>query len=252
MQETRRCAVITGSTTGIGKAIALRLLAEGYAVVLNYTHNDDHATTALTDAQAVSPHVQLVKGDVSNPDTAARLTATAVNTFGRLDVLINNAARVIDKPILDLTESDWDHVLDVNLKGAFLCAQHAARQMLTQDTGGIILNIASSTGIRGRRNGANTCASKAGLIMLTQCLALELAPKIRVNTIIPGLTETSETTSRFHLDDPQTRQTRTDAIPLARIGTPNDIANATMLLLSDNATFITGQKLVTDGGQNMW
>jgi NAD(P)-dependent dehydrogenase (short-subunit alcohol dehydrogenase family) len=140
----------------------------------------------------------------------------------------------------------------VNLKGAFLCSQHAARQMLTQDSGGLIVNIGASTGIRGRRNGVNTCASKAGLMVMTQCLALELAPAIRVNTIIPGLVETDETTHRFHLDDPAVRAEREHAIPMRRLGAPTDIADAVMLLLSPEARFITGQRIVVDGGQNMW
>jgi NAD(P)-dependent dehydrogenase (short-subunit alcohol dehydrogenase family) len=143
-------------------------------------------------------------------------------------------------------------VLDVNLKGAFLCSQHAARQMLTQDSGGAILNIGASTGIRGRRNGVNTCASKAGLMLMTQCLALELGPKIRVNTIIPGLTLTDETLHRFHLDDPDVRRAREEANPMQRIGTPEDVADAAILLLSSGAAFVTGQRLVVDGGQNMW
>ena len=151
-----------------------------------------------------------------------------------------------------MTEDDWDHVVDVNLKGAFLCSQHAARQMLTQDDGGTILNIGASTGIRGRRNGVNTCASKAGLMIMTQCLALELAPKIRVNTIIPGLTVTEETSRRFNLGDPATRRGREESIPLQRLGQADDVADAVTLMLSDESGFITGQKLIVDGGQNMW
>jgi NAD(P)-dependent dehydrogenase (short-subunit alcohol dehydrogenase family) len=124
--------------------------------------------------------------------------------------------------------------------------------MLTQDDGGVILNIGAPTGIRGRRNGASTCASKAGLMIMTQCLALELAPKIRVNTVIPGLIITEETTRRFRLGDPLVRQQREDATPLHRLGDPADVADSVMLLLSPEAGFITGQKLVVDGGRNMW
>ena len=151
-----------------------------------------------------------------------------------------------------MTEGEWDAVVDVNLKGAFLCSQHAARQMLKQDDGGVILNIGAPTGIRGRRNGVNTCASKAGLMMMTQCLAIELAPKIRVNTIIPGLTLTSETEHRFGLADPAVRHTREEAIPMQRLGSPEDVADAVILMLADESRFITGQKMVVDGGQNMW
>src|SRR5258708_34622170 len=147
-----------------------------------------------------------------------------VETFGTLDVLINNAARVQDKPLIEMTEDEWDHVVDVNMKGTFLCSQAAAQYMLQQDTGGVILNIGASTGIKGRLNGINTCASKAGIMVMTKCLALELGPKIRVNTIIPGLTLTEEVVDRHHLNDPANLQARTATIPLQRATTPEDMA----------------------------
>src|SRR5579859_2478932 len=183
-------AVVTGSTSGIGKAIALRLLGSGYAVTANYASNDERAAQALTEFKNVSPNVLLVKANVGKAEQAATLIESCIREFGRLDVLINNAAVVADNSIIDMTEAEWDRVLDVNLKGAFLCSQQAAREMVKQERGGIILNIGAPTGIRARRHGANTCASKAGLGLLTQCLSLELSPKIRANTIIPGLTMT--------------------------------------------------------------
>jgi NAD(P)-dependent dehydrogenase (short-subunit alcohol dehydrogenase family) len=194
----------------------------------------------------------LVRANVGSATGAEALIHGCIQEFGRLDVLVNNAAYVADNTALDMTETEWDTVLDVNLKGAFLCSQLAARQMLNQDDGGVILNIGASTGLRGRRNGANTCASKAGLAILTQCLALELAPKIRVNTIIPGLTVTAETSLRFDLNDPHVRQAREDAIPMSRLGEPEDVADAVMLMLAEESHFITGQKITVDGGQNMW
>jgi 3-oxoacyl-[acyl-carrier protein] reductase len=154
--------------------------------------------------------------------------------------------------MLEMSEADWDQVVDVNMKGAFLCSQSAARHMLQQDDGGVILNIGASTGIRARKNGVNTCSSKAGLMLMTQCLALELAPKVRVNTIVPGLTLTEETTHRFHLGDPDVLRTREESVPLQRIGRPDDIADAVLMMLSDEARFITGQRVVVDGGQYMW
>jgi len=221
-------------------------------VTLSYSSDDQQAERALAQCREASPSAVLVKADLGTAAGAAGLVERAAAAHGRLDVLVNNAARVVDGPFLEMTEADWDAVLDVNLKGAFLCSQHAARLMLAQDDGGVILNIGSSTGIRGRRNGVNTCASKAGLMVMTQCLALELAPRIRVNTIVPGLVVTGETTARFRLDDPAVRREREQAIPLHRLGCPEDIADAVMLLLSPEARFITGQKLVVDGGQNMW
>jgi NAD(P)-dependent dehydrogenase (short-subunit alcohol dehydrogenase family) len=252
MEGGVRAAVVTGSTSGIGRAIAVRLLRSGYAVVLNYAADDERAAAALAECRAISDRVALHKADVGRATDATALIRRAVDEFGRIDVLVNNAARVVDKPVLEMSEADWDRVVDVNLKGAFLCAQQAARHMVAQDGGGVILNIGASTGIRGRRNGVNTCASKAGLMVMTQCLALELAPKVRVNTIVPGLTMTEETAQRFGLSDPAVRQTREAAIPLDRLGRPEDVADAVMLMLSADAGFVTGQKLVVDGGQYMW
>ncbi|WP_020519393.1 SDR family NAD(P)-dependent oxidoreductase [Catelliglobosispora koreensis] len=252
MSSNVKTAIVTGSSSGIGKAIAERLLHQGYRVVLNYSANDERAAVALARCQQISPHVVMVKADVSNAEAVSGLMQRAIHEFGSLDVLINNAARVVDRPLLEMSEQDWDSVIDVNLKGAFLCSQQAARQMLSQDQGGVILNIGASTGIRGRRNGVNTCASKAGLMVMTHCLALELGPKIRVNTIVPGLTLTGETEQRFGLADPATRRAREEQIPLGRLGQPDDVADAVMLLLSDESRFISGQKIVVDGGQYMW
>jgi len=252
MPGTDRAALVTGSTSGLGLAIALRLATSGYRLTLSYSSDDERAALALARVRDADPSAILIKADLGTAAGAAEVVARAAGAHGRLDVLVNNAARVADGPFLEMTEADWDAVLDVNLKGAFLVSQHAARLMLAQDGGGVILNIGSSTGIRGRLNGVNTCASKAGLMVMTQCLALELAPAIRVNTIVPGLVVTAETTSRFHLGDPDIRRAREDAIPLHRLGQPEDIADAVMLLLSPEARFITGQKLVVDGGQYMW
>jgi 3-oxoacyl-[acyl-carrier protein] reductase len=252
MANTPAAAIVTGSTNGIGKAIALRLLNSGYGVVANYAANDQRAAQASADFKRVSSEVLLVKADIGSADEAGELIEACIQKFGRLNVLINNAAAVADNSILEMTEAEWDLVQNVNLKGAFLCSQLAARQMIKQDSGGVILNIGASTGIRARRNGANTCASKAGLGLLTQCLALELAPKVRANTIIPGLTITEETESRFRLGDPAIRREREQAIPLQRLGRPDDVADAVMLMLAEESRFITGQRIVVDGGQNMW
>jgi 3-oxoacyl-[acyl-carrier protein] reductase len=252
MPARQRVAVVTGSSSGIGRAIAIRLLRSGYAVTLNYSADDERANATLAECRKVHSSVILVKADVSSADAASALVKQTVNQFGYLDVLVNNAARVIDRPALEMTETEWDTVLDVNLKGAFLCSQCAAREMLRQDDGGVILNIGASTGMRGRRNGVNTCASKAGLMMMTQCLALELAPRIRVNTIIPGLVETPETEKRFSLNDPTARRAREESVPMQRLGQPDDLADAVMLMLSRESRFVTGQKFVVDGGQNMW
>jgi acetoacetyl-CoA reductase/3-oxoacyl-[acyl-carrier protein] reductase len=170
----------------------------------------------------------------------------ATARFGSIDVLVNNAAINIDKPLRDLTEPDWDAVIDTNLKSVFLCSQRAAAVMLEQPTGGVIVNIGASTGIQGRKNGANYCAAKAGVLVLTQCLALELAPTIRVNCVIPGSTADSGRARR-----PEEIADKQAAIPLGRLACADEIAAAVTFIVSDQAGYITGQKLVVDGGQFM-
>lgn len=252
MPDPKPAAIVTGSSKGIGAAIALRLLESGYKVALNYSSDDKQAAAVLDEARKLDGDTLMIKADISNAAEAASLVSQAIKAFGRLDVLVNNAALVMDGPMLDMTEDAWDRVMDVNLKGAFLCSQHAARHMLQQDDGGVILNIGAATGIRARKNGINTCASKAGLMIMTQCMALELAPKVRVNTVIPGLILTDETQQRFGLNDPHALRVRESAVPMQRIGRPEDVADAVMLMLSSESRFITGQKIVVDGGQNMW
>lgn len=248
----RRTAVVTGSTKGIGRAIAIRLAREGFNVVLNYASDDSRADAALSACREVTPHVTLKRADVSQRTDVEELMTAAVDQFGSLDVLVNNAARVADGPVLTMTDDEWERVIDTNMRGTFLCSQVAARHMIDQVDGGIILNIGAATGLRARKNRINTCASKAGIMIMTQCLALELAPKVRVNSIIPGLTMTDEVVERFNLTDPQVRQARLETIPLRRIGTPEDVADAVVLLLSPQAQFVTGQKLHVDGGQYMF
>lgn len=251
-ESGRRTAVVTGSTKGIGRAIGMRLAREGLNVVLNYSSDDGRADAALSAYREVTPHVILKKADVSQRAEVEELMTAAIDQFGSLDVLVNNAARVADGPALTMTDDEWERVVNTNMRGTFLCSQIAARHMIDQVEGGVILNIGAATGLRARKNGINTCASKAGIMIMTQCLALELAPKVRVNSIIPGLTMTDEVVERFNLTDPEVRQARLDTIPLKRIGTPEDVADAVMLLLSPEAQFVTGQKLHIDGGQYMF
>lgn len=248
----RKTVVITGSTKGIGRGIALRLGKDNHNIVLNYAKDDNKAKEALHLCEQVHSQVLLIKADVSKKAEVEHLMQQCVQHFGSLDVLINNAARVVDKPMLEMSEEEWEQVINVNMKGTFLCSQVAARYMLQQDEGGLILNIGASTGIRARKNGINTCSSKAGVMNMTQCLALELGPKIRANTIVPGLTWTEETERRFSLKDPSVLRSREETIPLQRIGTPEDVANVVAMLLADEASFINGQKIVVDGGQYMW
>jgi NAD(P)-dependent dehydrogenase (short-subunit alcohol dehydrogenase family) len=245
-----KTVVLTGGTKGIGRAIALQLAQQKYNIVLNYHHDDHVAQETLMACRERTANVILVKADVSKKGEVKNLFQECLATFSTLDVLINNAGINIDKPLQEISEDDWDQVVDINMKGVFLCAQFASTMMLQQEHGGIILNIGASTGIRGRKNGINYCASKAGILVMTKCLAMELAPKIRVNCVIPGLVWTEDTEKRLHLDDPHSA--RLQEVPLGRVGLPEEIAHVVAFLLSSEASYINGQKIIVDGGQYMW
>jgi acetoacetyl-CoA reductase/3-oxoacyl-[acyl-carrier protein] reductase len=175
-----------------------------------------------------------------------------VKTCGPPTVLVNNAGINVDRPFLKMSFDDWDRVIHTNLSAAFYLTRALAPAMLDAQIDGVIVNVGATTGIRPRRDGANYCASKAGLLQLTKCLALELAPRIRVNCLIPGNTETNELITRFQLDDLGSRAAFVADVPQGRIGAPADIADALEFLVGPGSGFLTGQKLIVDGGQFMW
>lgn len=248
----QRTAMVTGGTRGIGQAIVRGLLKEGYQVALTYAYDDEKAQAALEEYRALSPDVLLWKADVASFSAMRAFFQRCLDTFHTLDVLVNNASINIDKPLHQLTEDDWDRVVDTNMKGVFVCSQLAAASMLQQEQGGCILNLGSTTAIQGRVNGLNYCAAKAGVLVMTKCLALELAPKVRVNCLIPGFTWTDETEKRFRLDEEENVRRKENTIPLRAVGKPQDIAEVALFLLSDAARYITGQKVIVDGGQFMF
>jgi 3-oxoacyl-[acyl-carrier protein] reductase len=247
-----KTVIITGATKGIGKAIALRLAGEGYNLLLNYAKDDDSAEETLAECRRINANVVLQKADVASFPEVEAMVKEAVRRFSSLDVLINNAGLNIDKPLFDVTESDWDRVVDTNMQGVFLTSRESAKHMLTQDTGGCIINVGATTAIKGRKNGINYCASKAGVLVMTKCLALELAPRIRVNCIIPGFTLTRETENRFDLKHKLQEEVDKRNIPLKRIAKPEEIADVVAFLISDGARFINGQKIIVDGGAFMF
>lgn len=247
-----KTVIVTGSTRSIGKAIAVRLLHEGHNVVLNYWRDQESAETTFHECQRISLQTILVKADVACKADVENLVRKTLNQFGSIDVLINNAGLNMDLPFFEMTEYDWERVIATNMKGVFLCSQIAARHILQQEQGGIILNVGATTAIRGRTNGINYCASKAGVLVMTKCLALELAPRIRVNCIIPGLIETDESREKFRLDDPGCRKAREEEIPLGYVGFVEEVAGVASFLISDAAKYINGQKIIVDGGQFMY
>ena len=244
--------IITGAVKGIGKAIALKLAARGFCLILNYHSDYRSAEETLAECRVFHPDVHLFAADVSCSADVQRLMEFTVNTFQTLDGVINNAGKNIDKPLLELSETDWDTVVDTNMKGVFLVSRAAAGIMLKQETGGHIINIGATTAIRGRKNGINYCASKAGVMVMTKCLAMELGPKIKVNCVIPGFTRTAEIEERFDLPRCMDMELERRKIPLNRIGNPEEIANVVHFLLSPEASYINGQKLIVDGGEFMY
>lgn len=247
-----KTVIVTGGTKGIGRATTIKLANEGYRVVINYHSDDASAEEALALCQQTGAEAILIKADVGSYGAVQHLIETTIAKFRSIDVLINNAGLNIDKYLHELTEEDWDEVVSTNMKSVFLTSQMASKYMLQQDSGGVILNLGASTAIRGRVKGVNYCASKAGVLTMTKCLAMELAPKIRVNCIIPGIIRTGEVTAKFRLDEPDGLEATQKLIPLRRIGSADEVAEMISLMLSDKARYITGQKLIVDGGEFMY
>jgi 3-oxoacyl-[acyl-carrier protein] reductase len=237
-----RVAVVTGATRGIGRAVALAFAAEGADVVVN--GRDAAAGGAVCrEIEGRGRRAVWHRADLGRVAEARGLIDAAVRALGRVDVLVNNAGLFQRKPALLMEEADWDGILDVNLKGAFFCAQAAARAMQERGQGGAIVNVASDAAWSG---GINPCAhyaaSKAGLVSITRSLARELAPhRIRVNAVAPGLITTDMGgTAGSTLPSLQ--------IPLGREGTPDEVAACVVFLASDEASYVTGAALVVDGG----
>lgn len=242
----KRTVIVTGGTRGIGKAISIRLLDDGYNVVLNYRSNDDAARATMAACEKYSESALLIKADVALRESVDRLMNATIERFGGIDILINNAGRNIDKSLFEMTDVDFDTVVDANLRSVFMCSQKAARHMIDTSRQGLILNMGATTAIRGRVNGVNYCSSKAGVLAITKCLALELAPQIRVNCVIPGTIRVRE------VEAPERLRAKEATIPLGRLGTTAEMAQIVSFLCSDAAVYINGQKIIVDGGQFMY
>lgn len=247
-----KTAIVTGAQKGIGRAIAGLFAAEGANLVLNWLDDEAEAAEVADAVTKAGGGVRLVAGDVADPGTGADLVAAAAALSDKAeaaDILVNNAGIYPREDFLDLAEATWDRVLDVNLKGAFLCAQAVARAMVDAGQGGAILNLASAAVWNPMPNGVHYTASKAGLIGLTRSMAVALAPhRIRVNVIAPGITDTDQ--PRGGLTEEQV-QARGRSLPLGRLTTPREIAEAAVYLCSDAAAQVTGETLHVNGGQVM-
>ena len=241
---TGKSAVVTGGSRGIGRAIVLRLAAQGADVAFSYRGNAAAAEETATAVRALGRRALPVQGDVSQPEAADALVKAALEAFGKVDILVNNAGITRDDLIMRMSVEAWQDVINTNLSGAFYATKAVTRPML-KAKGGRIINITSVSGQAGQTGQANYSAAKAGLIGLTKATARELASRgITCNAVAPGFVLTELTQGLAQpLQDEITSRT-----PLGRFGTPEEIANAVAFLASDDAEYITGQVLAVDGG----
>jgi 3-oxoacyl-[acyl-carrier protein] reductase len=242
-----KVVLVTGGSRGIGRSIAGAFAKQGATVVFSYAGNEAAAQETLGLLQAAGAKAEAVRFDVSDSAACASAVEALVKAHGRLDVLVNNAGVAVDGLVMRMKDEDWDKTLDTNLKGAFALIRAASRPMMKQRAGAII-NLTSIVGEMGNGGQSAYSASKAGLIGLTKSVARELASRnIRVNAVSPGFIDT-DMTARLEGD---TREKMLTGIPLGRLGSPDDVAQAVLFLASDAAAYITGEVLKVNGGMYM-
>ncbi len=249
MRLKDKIALVTGSSRGVGRAVALSYGKEGAKVVVNYTSNEKAANEVVDALQSMGTKAIAVKADVSQKADADHLVAAAIETFGGLDILVNNAGFTRPAMMLKMTEEQWDQVVDIHLKGAFLCSQAAGNQMKEQK-GGKIINVMSVAGLVGTVGQINYSAAKGGVLSMTKSIARELARyNVCANVISLGIVAT-EMSEKITTDE-KLREIYMNRILLKRFAEPDDIAPAFIFLASDEGNYITGQLLCVDGGYGM-
>jgi len=246
MQCVGKIVLVTGAQQGIGRAMAVEFAAAGADIAVNWLDDQDAAEQVANQVRGCGRRATLVKADVAQIEQARSMVSAAQEALGPIDVLVNNAGVFPRVPFLEMTENDWDYVLDVNLKGSCFCAQSVAKAMVSAGRPGVIINLTSGAAFRSSPRGVHYVASKGGVLSMTRAMALELAPyRIRVNAIAPGLTDTAQ--PRYGSSEAELAD-MARAIPLGRMARPEDIARAAVFLASDGAGFVTGQTLHVNGG----
>lgn len=242
-----KIALVTGASRGIGRAIALRLAEVGATVVINYAGNVKAAEEVKSMIVDAGGKAMLIQADIANTEAVDDMIKNINKEYGKIDILVNNAGITRDNLLMRMKESDWDDVINTNLKGIYNSTKAVSKFMMKQRSGRIV-NMASVVGLTGNAGQANYAAAKAGVIGFSKSMAKELASRgITVNTVAPGFIETDMTAV---LAD-QVKEELVSRIPLARLGNAKDVANAVMFLVSDEASYITGQTLNVDGGMVM-
>ena len=251
MKLDGKVALVTGASRGIGRAIALTYAVEGAKVAVNYINNEEKAEEVVSEIVGNGGEAFHVKADVSKTDEVKRMVDSVISRFGKIDILVNNAGILIPTMLMETSDEDWERVVDINLKGPFICTREAAKGMIEHGYGKII-NTSSISGFGCAPLGEGAYgATKAGLIMLTSVFAQELGPKgINVNAIAPGWIKTDMTVGKSGPEeDAKVNKRKAELAAMRRIGDPQDIANLALYLASDESNFITGQTIVADGGR---
>jgi len=239
-----KVAIVTGASRGIGRATAVALARQGAKVVINFAGNITAANAVLAEITEAGGEAMLFQANVAEGAAVEAMVKATMDKFGHIDILVNNAGITRDNLLMRMKEEDWDAVMNTNLKGIFLCTKAVARQMMKQRSGKII-NMASVVGVMGNAGQGNYAAAKAGVIGFTKSMAKELASRnVLVNAIAPGFI----TTDMTHVLSEEVKAGLLGAIPLGRLGTPEDIAHVVVFLASDAANYITGQTINIDGG----
>lgn len=246
-QLDQKIAVVTGSDSGIGRAIAIRFAQEGATVVVNYAHNQQKAAEVQQTIEKAGGKCLVIQANVGDYKEATGLIQQTIEHFNRLDIMVNNAGIEYHTPFVDVSEEEFDRVVSVDLKGAFFCAQAAAREMIKNETAGRIINISSVHEDLPMPQNVPYCCAKGGLRMLTRTICLELAPhNITVNNIGPGAVHTP-----IDADveaDPEKMAALLKEIPLHRMAQPEEVADMALYLASDAASYVTGATFFIDGG----
>lgn len=242
-----KAAIVTGASRGIGREIALLLAKEGARVAVNYSGSKDKADEVVKQITDAGGEAFAIQADVSNTDSVKSLVDQTLEQFGSIDILVNNAGITKDNLLMRMKEDEWDDVININLKGVFLCTKGVTRQMMRQRSGKIV-NVASIVGVSGNPGQANYVAAKSGVIGFTKTVAQELASRnINVNAVAPGFITTDMTDAL----NEEVKNQMLSMIPLGKLGNPEDVAKTVMFLLSDDAAYITGQTIHVDGGMVM-